>query len=203
MDLVYEKKLARRGFKLVAGVDEVGRGPLAGHVVAAAVVLSIDCKLQGLADSKKLSPKQREELFPKIKRQAVSVGVGRVSHKLIDRLGIGKANLLVMKKAVEKLKVAPDYLLVDGERNKIDSSIPQRGISGGDRKCASIAAASIIAKVTRDKLMMRYHKKYPQYRFDRHKGYGTKEHMRTIRKYGPCPIHRRSFYPVSSFPEMI
>lgn len=185
----------------MAGVDEVGRGPLAGPIVAVAVILPLDCKIEGLADSKKLSSQKREKLFPEIKKRAISMGIGSASHKLIDRLGIGQANLLAMKKAVEKLKVTPGYLLVDGERNKIDSKIPQRGISGGDRKCASIAAASIVAKVTRDRLMQRYHNKYPRYSFNRHKGYGTRGHLRAIKKYGSCPIHRRSFYPVSDFPE--
>lgn len=196
MRLSYERRLWKKGLKYVVGVDEVGRGSLAGPVVAAAVILPLNCLIAGIADSKKLSPQKREKLFPEIRRKAVRVGVGKVSHKLIDQFGIGKANLLAMKKAVEKLKIAPDYLLVDGERNKIDSSIPQRGISGGDRKCASIAAASIIAKVTRDRIMLGYHKKYPEYRFDRHKGYGTREHLRKLKKYGPCPIHRKSFSPV-------
>lgn len=197
MNLSYERRLYRKGIKCVAGVDEVGRGPLAGPVVAAAVVLSPEEKIEGLADSKKLTFKKRVELCREIRKKALGIGVGRVGHRLIDRLNIGRANLLAMKKAVEKLPVAPDFLLVDGERNHIESPIPQRGISGGDRKCASIAAASIVAKVVRDKIMLRYHKKFPEYGFDLHKGYGTGMHLRKLKELGPCPIHRRSFSPVS------
>ncbi len=199
MNLSYERRLWKKGYKFVVGVDEVGRGPLAGPVVAAAVIFPPDVKIKGLADSKKLTPRRREELFLEIKKKAAGIGVGRVSHKLIDKLNIGRANLLAMKKAVEKLSLPPDYLLIDGGRHKIDLPIKQRGISGGDRKCASIAAASIIAKVTRDRIMLRYHQQYPRYKFDRHKGYGTREHMRLILRLGPSPLHRRSFYPVSEF----
>lgn len=197
MNLSYERRLHRRGIKCVAGVDEVGRGPLAGPVVAAAVILPLKEKIEGLDDSKKLTPKKREELCREIKKKALAIGVGRVGHKLIDKINIGRANLLAMRKAVEKLNIAPDFLLVDGERNHIKISIPQRGISGGDRKCASIAAASIVAKVIRDKIMLRYHKKFPAYRFDQHKGYGTRLHLENLEESGPCPIHRRSFAPVS------
>jgi len=195
----YEKKLWKKNFKCVAGVDEVGRGPLAGPVAAAAVVFPPDVKIKGLADSKQLTPKKRERLFHEIKKKALGIGVGKVSHKLIDKLNIGRANLLAMKKAVEKLPLPPDYILIDGGRHKIDLTLKQRGISGGDRKCASIAAASIIAKVIRDRIMLRYHQRYPGYRFDRHKGYGTRKHIRFILKHGPSPLHRRSFYPVSRF----
>jgi len=194
-----ERRLWRKGLKYVAGVDEVGRGPLAGPVVAAAVVFPPNVMLRGLEDSKRLTPKKREELFCEIKKKAAGIGIGMVGHRQIDRLKIGKANLLAMKKAVEKLSLSPDYLLIDGGRYKIDLPIEQRGISGGDGKCASIAAASIIAKVTRDRIMLRYHRRYPEYRFDCHKGYGTREHMRKIYRFGPSAIHRRSFYPVSSF----
>lgn len=192
----YEKKLWKKGFSLIAGVDEVGRGPLAGPIVAAAVVLPPKVKLPGLNDSKLLSPEKREELFVLIKKAALSIGIAKVSHKLIDKINIHQANLLAMKLAVEALSIIPDYLLIDGGRNKLDLSIPQMGISGGDRKCASIAAASIIAKVTRDRLMVRYHKKYPEYGFAQHKGYGTRLHVRKLLKHGPCPIHRISFAPV-------
>jgi ribonuclease HII len=197
MNLSYERRLHRRGIKCVAGVDEVGRGPLAGPVVAAAVILPPEEKIKGLDDSKKLTPKKREELCREIKEKALAIGVGRIGHRLIDRLNIGRANLLAMKKAVEKLKIPPDFLLVDGERNYIKISIPQKGISGGDRKCASIAAASIVAKVVRDRIMLRYHKKFPQYGFDQHKGYGTRLHLKSLEELGPCPIHRWSFAPVS------
>ena len=192
----YEKALYRKNFNHVAGVDEVGRGPLAGPIVAAAVILPPDCKIKGLDDSKKISPRRREILFIQIIKQAVAVGLGKVNHALIDRINIGRANLLAMKMAVEKLKLKPDYLLVDGARNRLDVSIPQRAINRGDAKCSSIAAASIVAKVTRDRLMKKYHVKYPFYGFDRHKGYGTALHLKQLSQYGPCPIHRRSFLPV-------
>src|SRR3989344_5090750 len=149
----YEKALYRKNFNHVAGVDEVGRGPMAGPIVAAAVILPPDCKIKGLDDSKKISPRRREILFIQIIKQAVAVGLGKVNHALIDRINIGRANLLAMKMAVEKLKLKPDYLLVDGARNRLDVSIPQRAINRGDAKCSSIAAASIVAKVTRDRLM--------------------------------------------------
>jgi ribonuclease HII len=196
---VYERKLIGQGFKLIAGVDEVGRGPLAGPIVAAAVILPHKFSLPGLDDSKKLTAKERERLFIEIKKAALSIGVAAVSHKIIDKINIGQANLLVMKLAVEKLQVIPEYLLLDGGHNRVSLRIAQVGISGGDRKCASIAAASIIAKVTRDRMMMAYHEKYPRYGFARHKGYGTAEHLRRLEKYGPCAIHRRSFAPVGSF----
>lgn len=199
MNFSYERRLWKKGLKYVAGVDEVGRGPLAGPVVAAVVIFPPKVKIKGLADSKQLTPRKREGLFHEIEKKATGIGIGRVSHKLIDKLNIGRANLLAMKKAVENLSLPPDYLLIDGGRHKIDLPIKQRGISGGDRKCASIAAASIVAKVIRDRIMLRYHRRYPRYKFDRHKGYGTREHMRKILKFGPCKIHRRSFYPVSTF----
>jgi ribonuclease HII len=193
----YERKLARQGFKLIAGVDEVGRGPLAGPIVAAAVILPLKFSLPGLNDSKKLTAQQRERLYGQIKETALCIGIALIGHKMIDRINIGQANLLVLKLAVKKLKIAPEYLMVDGGRNRIADPVAQIGISGGDRKCASIAAASIIAKVTRDRLMIKYHVKYPRYGFDRHMGYGTKEHMKKLMKHGPCPIHRRSFEPVT------
>lgn len=194
---LYERKLARQGFRLIAGVDEVGRGPLAGPIVAAAVILPQNFSLPGLNDSKKLTPKSRERLFAEIKRAALGVGIAAVSHRLIDRLNIGRANLLVMKMAVEKLTIAPEYLLIDGGRNRLALPIAQLCISGGDGKCASIAAASIMAKVTRDRLMIKYHEKFPLYGFAQHKGYGTKDHLRKLARYGPCSLHRRSFFPVS------
>ena len=182
----------------MAGVDEVGRGPLAGPIVAAAVILPLDCSIEGLNDSKKLSPRQREKIFPQIKKRAVAIGVGAVSHKRIDQIGIGPANILAMERAIAKLKIFPDHLLLDGGRSKVNSDLPQKGITRGDGKCASIAAASIIAKVIRDRLMVKYHKKFPLYGFARHKGYGTRGHIGKIHEFGPCPIHRRSFYPVSA-----
>ncbi|MFC1540470.1 ribonuclease HII [Candidatus Margulisiibacteriota bacterium] len=192
-----ENKLRANGFAQVAGVDEVGRGPLAGPVVAAAVILPAQARIRGLCDSKLATAEKREELFRAISQKAIAIGIGEVGHKMIDKVNIRQANLLAMKLAVEGLATRPDHILIDGERDKIDLPIPQSGIKGGDRKCASIAAASIIAKVTRDRIMMQLHKKYSKYRFDLHKGYGTEKHLERLRKYGPCPVHRRSFAPVS------
>lgn len=194
---LYEKRLARQGLKLVAGVDEAGRGPLAGPLVAAAVILPANYHLPGLNDSKQLTARHRDRLFDLINKIALGVGVATISHTVIDRINVGQANYLAMEKAVAALKVRPEYLLVDGERYRLKVSIPMRGINGGDAISPSIAAASIIAKVTRDRLMEKYHAKYPQYNFLRHKGYGTKEHLALITIHGLCPIHRRSFGPVA------
>ena len=196
LSLRYEKKLSCLGFNQVAGVDEAGRGPLAGPIVAAAVILPLDAKLPGLDDSKKLTPQKREKLFLQIKQNALSIGIAILSHKLIDSIGVGRANHLAMQKAFQKLKLCPEYILLDGKYSRIKTSLPQKAITGGDRKVASIAAASIIAKVTRDRLMIKYHRKYPAYRFDLHKGYGTELHVKIIRQLGPCAIHRRSFFPI-------
>jgi len=194
---VYERKLIRQGFKLIAGVDEVGRGPLAGPLVAAAVVLPHKFSLPGLNDSKQLTPLARERLCSRIKKIAVAVGLGSVDHKMIDRINVGQANFLAMKLAVEDLGLVPEYLLIDGGRHRIALKIAQVGISGGDRKCASIAAASIVAKVARDALMAEYHRKYPRYGFAQNMGYGTAAHLAALAKYGPCAIHRRSFAPLA------
>ncbi len=193
-----EKKLWRKGFKRVAGLDEAGRGPLAGPVTAAAVILKRLWKLDfnNIKDSKKLSAKKREEFYKILtKHPAIKWGIGVVSERIIDRINILEATKLAMAKAVKKLKV--DFLLLDGNF-KINSKIPQKSIIKGDEKVFSIAAASILAKVARDRIMVRYHKKYPQYRFDIHKGYPTKYHCKMIRKYGPCKIHRKTFHPVSA-----
>ena len=168
----YETKAREKGYRLVAGADEAGRGPLAGPVVAAAVVLPADAFLQGLDDSKKLSPAKREELFPKIQTQAIAYGVAVVSPEVIDEINILQAALLAMKQAVEQLKPVPDLLLIDGNQ-KINSTLDQWAIVKGDSKSLSIAAASVLAKVTRDHIMQDYHHLYPQYEFARHKGYGT------------------------------
>lgn len=193
LSLRYEKQLYRQGYQIIAGVDEVGCGPLAGPLVAAAVVLPLDCKIKGLNDSKKLKAEQREKLFKIIKTQALGIGIARISHREIDRINIWQANLLAMKLAVEALPVSPDYLLIDGPRHRIALAIQQSGLKGGDARCASIAAASIIAKVFRDRLMVKYHEKYPGYGFDQHKGYGTRLHFQRLSEHGPCAIHRRSF----------
>jgi len=192
-----EKKLRRKGFKRVAGSDEAGRGPLAGPVVAAAVIIqNTEYKILNtkIRDSKQLSAKQRDKFYDLItKNKNIKWGIGVVSERIIDRINILEATKLAMAKAVKKLKV--DFLLLDGNF-KINSKILQKSIIKGDERVFSIAAASILAKVARDRIMVRYHKKYPRYRFDMHKGYPTKYHCKMIRKYGPCKIHRRSFAPI-------
>lgn len=195
-----EKKLYKKGTYLIAGVDEAGRGPLAGPVVSAAVVMPAKEKvIGGIRDSKMLSEKKREELFPIIMKKAVAVGVGIVSEKEIDRYRILRAALFSMKKAVLNLKKTPEYIFIDGRDIVPDLDISQKSFIQGDKRIYSIASASIIAKVTRDRIMRKYHSKYPQYGFDHHKGYGTKAHFEMLKKYGPCPIHRRSFRPVKRF----
>jgi len=194
----YEIKAGKKGYRLIAGVDEAGRGPLAGPVVAAAVVLPADAILQGLDDSKKLSPTRREELFPKIQTQAVVYGVAVVNPEVIDKINILQAALLAMQQAVEQLQPVPDLLLIDGNQ-KTASSIEQWAIVKGDSKSLSIAAASVLAKVTRDHIMQDYHHLYPQYEFARHKGYGTKLHRDLIAEHGPCPIHRSTFKGVTEY----
>jgi ribonuclease HII len=191
----FEEKIRSQGFRIIAGLDEAGRGPLAGPVVAAAVVFAPSKKLAGIDDSKKLSPEQRENLFPLILQQAVAVGVGRVEAQEIDRMNILRASLKAMEQAVQNLSLSPDFLLIDGIHT-LSLPLAQRAIPKGDQRCQSIAAASIVAKVTRDRLMLAYHEAYPQYNFARHKGYGTKEHLQAIRQYGYCPLHRQSFRPI-------
>lgn len=176
----------------VAGVDEAGRGPLAGPVVAAAVIFPPETTLDGVRDSKKLTSARREALFQAIGDTALSVGVGRVDHDVIDQINILQATYQAMRLAVEKLSPEPGHVLVDG-RPIPELPVPQTAIVGGDRCCFSIAAASIVAKVTRDRLMMEYDKAYPVYGFARHKGYGTRSHIQMIRRYGFCPIHRKTF----------
>ena len=180
---------------LVAGVDEVGRGPLAGPVVAAAVILHRDHGIVGIKDSKKLSEKKREQLFIEITEKAIAVSVGRAEVEEIDDINILNASLLAMKRAVEGLSIIPDHVLVDGNRCP-DVSMPASAIIKGDQKIESIGAASIIAKVTRDREMVAMDKRYPGYEFSAHKGYGTKIHMSCLRQLGPSDIHRRSFAPV-------
>lgn len=180
---------------LVAGTDEAGRGPLAGSVVAAAVVLDPENEIQGLNDSKKLSAKKREALFSEISERALAFAIAEASIEEIDQLNILHASMLAMKRAVEALKIEPELVLVDGNRCP-DISIPARAIVGGDGLEACISAASILAKVHRDKQMLDYHYQYPQYGFDKHKGYPTRLHMERLKEFGPCEIHRQSFTPV-------
>ena len=199
MDLFeFETKANHEGFKNIAGIDEAGRGPLAGPVVAAAVIFPSQVNIPGLNDSKKLSTKKREELFPKIQEISVSYGVAVVGQKVIDKINILQAARLAMKQAVETLKITPGLLLIDGNQ-KIDSTLNQWAIVKGDSRSLSIAAASVLAKVTRDRIMDDYHKLYPQYEFNRHKGYGTKLHRNLIQEHGPCPIHRNTFKGVSEY----
>jgi ribonuclease HII len=199
MDLFeFETKANHQGFKNIAGIDEAGRGPLAGPVVAAAVIFPPQVNIPGLNDSKKLSTKKREELFPKIQEISVSYGVAIVNEKVIDKINILQAARLAMKQALETLKITPGLLLIDGNQ-KIDSTLNQWAIVKGDSRSLSIAAASVLAKVTRDRIMDDYHKLYPQYEFNRHKGYGTKLHRNLIQEHGPCPIHRNTFKGVSEY----
>ena len=199
MDLFeFETKASHQGFKNIAGIDEAGRGPLAGPVVAAAVIFPSQVNIPGLNDSKKLSTKKREELFPKIQEISVFYGVAVVDQKVIDKINILQAARLAMKQAVETLKITPGLLLIDGNQ-KIDSTLIQWAIVKGDSRSLSIAAASVLAKVTRDRIMDDYHKLYPQYEFNRHKGYGTKLNRNLIQEHGPCPIHRRTFKGVSEY----
>ena len=199
MDLFeFETKASYQGFKNIAGIDEAGRGPLAGPVVAAAVIFPSQVNIPGLNDSKKLSTKKRAELFPKIQEISVSYGVAVVGQKVIDKINILQAARLAMKQAVETLKITPGLLLIDGNQ-KIDSTLNQWAIVKGDSRSLSIAAASVLAKVTRDRIMDDYHKLYPQYEFNRHKGYGTKLHRNLIQEHGPCPIHRNTFKGVAEY----
>jgi ribonuclease HII len=187
------EQLARRdGYRLIAGVDEAGRGPLAGPVVAAAVILPEGVEMAGVTDSKKLTASVREELFPLIHSRALSIGVGYGDHLLIDRINILQATLSAMRDAVLALTPPPDYLLIDGI-SRIPLPLDQRTIKKGDSASLSIAAASIVAKVTRDRLMVEYDRLYPGYGFAGHKGYGSPAHMSAIAELGPSPIHRTIF----------
>ncbi|WP_341877315.1 ribonuclease HII [Defluviitalea saccharophila] len=189
----YENNYYSKGYKAIAGIDEVGRGPLAGPVVACAVILPKNCSILGINDSKKLSPSKREELFEIIHKKALSIGIGVVDPQTIDEINILQATYKAMKIALEKLEIVPEMLLIDGNNNLPNVSIPQQILVGGDGKSISIAAASIIAKVTRDRLMDAYHELYPEYDFIKNKGYGTEIHIKAIQQKGLCPIHRRSF----------
>ena len=194
----FEKRALARGFQAISGVDEAGRGPLAGPVVSAAVILPSSFHAPGLTDSKKLAPKKRTQFYEQIYQQAVSVGIGIIDAIEIDRINILQASLLSMVMAVKNLKPQPDYLLIDG-KFAIAADIAQEAIIGGDRQSISVAAASIVAKVSRDCLMQRYHNDFPQFGFSQHKGYPTVAHKAAIRVDGHCFIHRKTFKGVREF----
>ncbi|MDO4982369.1 MAG: ribonuclease HII [Eubacteriales bacterium] len=187
-----ENEIYDSGVNILCGVDEAGRGPLAGPVCAAAVILPRNCVIEGLNDSKKLTEKKREELFDVIRENAVSYGIAFASVEEIEEYNILQATFIAMNRAIEKLDVRPELALIDGNRNK-GIIINSRCVVKGDACCADIAAASVLAKVTRDRYMYEMEELYPQYGFDKHKGYGTKLHYEALRKYGPSPIHRLSF----------
>ena len=192
MTYEFEKQALSEGFKCVCGVDEAGRGPLCGPVCAAAVILPLDYEIEGINDSKKLTEKKREQLFDIITEKAIAYSIEMVDAKTIDEINILQATFLAMRRAVENLSVKADIALIDGN-GKPGLSIAERTIIKGDAKSVSIAAASILAKVSRDRYMLEADKKYPEYQFAKHKGYGTKLHYDLLRQYGPSPIHRRTF----------
>jgi ribonuclease HII len=196
--MAHEEAAHRGGFTRIAGVDEAGRGPLAGPIVAAAVVLA--APVAGIDDSKRLTPEQRERLFAALHKGGHAIGVAMVSPEDIDHWGIQSANYSAMARAVDRLEPPPDFLLVDGFAIP-GAPIPQERLIKGDRRSLSIAAASIIAKVVRDRTMRELDRRYPEYGFGKHKGYGTAEHLAAVRRYGACPAHRKSFAPIAGAPE--
>ena len=197
--LRYEKELYKAGYQAIAGIDEVGRGPLAGPVVAAAVILPLGCKIKGLNDSKKIPKKKHQEIYQVVMDKALAVGIGLMDSEIIDQVNIYEATKLAMKEALSKLSLKPDYLLIDAM--KLDVDIPQESIIKGDANSLSIAAASIVAKVTRDKLMADYDKKFPGYDFAKNAGYGTRSHLQGLERSGVTPIHRKTFEPIKSMYE--
>jgi ribonuclease HII len=190
--LAYENAARLNGYKVICGVDEAGRGPLAGRVYAAAVILEEGKTVEGVNDSKKLSEKKREMLFDKIKEEALDYSIGYATAEEIDEINILQATYLAMQRAVEGLKIKPDWVMVDGNRMPPLDTVGETVIKG-DAKSASIACASILAKVSRDRYMLEQAEKYPEYRFEKHKGYGTKLHYEMLDKYGPCELHRKTF----------
>lgn len=192
VDYSIENEYREKGFNIICGVDEAGRGPLAGPVYAAAVILPSDCVIEGLNDSKKLTEKKREKLFDEIKDKALAYGIASADEKEIDEINILNATFLAMKRAIASLSVKPDLALIDGNQ-KPHTDIEEVTVIKGDAKSTSIAAASVLAKVSRDRFMLEMAEKYPQYEFARHKGYGTKLHYEKIAQYGVCDIHRRTF----------
>ncbi len=188
-----EENLHKKGFEYICGIDEAGRGPLAGPVVVASVIMPKDSKIEGVNDSKKVSEKKREILFETIKEEAIAYAIGIVDQTVIDEINILEATKKGLTDALKELKVKPDYIVVDA-LTKIDTlGIPYMSVIKGDAKCYSISCASILAKVTRDRIMREWDEIYPAYNFKKHKGYGTKEHIEAIKKNGPCPIHRKTF----------
>ena len=193
----YERKLRKEGIKLIAGVDEVGRGPLVGPVVAACVILPEKFNLEGLTDSKKLTEKKRDFFFQEIKKQAISIGIGIKDEDVIDEVNIYEATKLAMKEAIDKCDVKPEHILIDAMPLELD--IPTTSIIKGDLKSITISAASVIAKVTRDRMMYELDEKYPMYEFKKNKGYPTKVHMEAIKEYGIIKQHRKTFGPVRDY----
>ena len=197
----YEKELNRKGIELIAGVDEVGRGPLIGPVVAAAVILPKGYKLEGLTDSKKLSEKKREYFYDIIKKDALAIGIGIIDEKVIDDINIYEATKVAMKEAINKLDIKPEHILIDAM--PLDLDIPTTSIIKGDLLSITISAASVIAKVTRDHMLYEIDKEYPMYDLKNNKGYGTKKHIEAIKKYGITKYHRLSYKPVSDYKDKI
>ena len=196
---IYEKELISKGIKLIGGIDEVGRGPLVGPVVAACVILPLNYKLEGLTDSKKLSEKKREKFFDILSKDAISIGIGIINEKKIDEVNIYEATKLAMTEAFNKMDVKPEHVLIDAM--PLELPVPTTSIIKGDAKSLTIAAASVIAKVTRDRMMDELHEKYPYYNFKKNKGYPTKEHVEAINKYGIIKEHRKSYGPVKDYIE--
>ncbi len=194
--LAFERSARSDGYTCIAGLDEAGRGPLAGPVVAAAVVLPDGLLIPALADSKQVPEAMRDRLFDIIQERAICFGIGVANEQTIDEVNILQATIIAMEQALQTLIPRPDYLLIDA-LTLPRVSLPQQGIVKGDCRSHSIAAASILAKVTRDRIMLQLHERYPEYNFKRHKGYGTREHLERIRKYGPCEVHRKTFNPVA------
>ncbi|RCW17928.1 ribonuclease HII [Streptococcus gallolyticus] len=197
--LRYEKELYQQGYQAIAGIDEVGRGPLAGPVVTACVILPKNCKMKHLNDSKKIPKKHHEEIYHEILARALGIGIGIVDNNVIDQINIYEATKVGMLQAINQLKgqvTKPDYLLIDAMH--LETSIPQQSLIKGDANSLSIAAASIVAKVTRDRMMADYANDYPRYAFEKNVGYGTKEHLEGLKKYGITPIHRKTFEPIKS-----
>lgn len=197
---IFERQAHQSGYELIAGVDEAGRGPLAGPVVAAAVILPAGYFHSEINDSKQLSAKKREKLYDNIRADALAIGLGVIESQVIDTINILQATLMAMREAILDLQKRPDFLLVDGNK-RIPIDIPQQTIVRGDALSLTVAAASIVAKVSRDQIMEIYHRQFPQYNFLQNKGYGTEEHRAAIKRHGTCKIHRKSFHTKDSYPE--